>query len=344
MGANIQKNNDSIDVTKFLLSLCVVAIHSELLYNYIYPFVRLAVPIFFIFSGYFSFLKIDAIQNYSAKKEKFISIVKRYLKLYAFWFIVLLPHTLYIRKYFSSGIIAGFLNMPKNFLLDSTFRGSWYLMATILGIIIIFLLSNRFSNAKLLLITIPFYLFSTVFSEFSGEIKTVPFLYLISNTYTRLLGIPCFTFMIALLYIVLGKILADSVKRNDIQKKNIYLFIVCFALLILEYHIRLRSKSFIYSCDCLIMLAPTAYFFVTNILNLQFKFKYSKIFSKLSTIIYCVHFPILDLVKNDLTLSGIKDPMNILKYFITLLLSVSFSLILLKLEKKPCFKFLKYAH
>lgn len=338
------KNIDSIDLTKFILSLWVVAIHTSLFNNYIYPFVRLAVPVFFIFSGYFSFTKLNTAQNDFLKKEKLIYIIKRYLKLYFFWFVLLLPHTLYIRKYFRDGFFHGFLALIKGLFFGSTFVASWYIMATILGLIIIFYLSRRVSNYSLLLITIPIYLFSTAFAEFSGEIQSVPVLASISNIYEKFLGVPYFSFMIALLYIVLGKILADNVTASYKKKRNIILFLFCLIGLVIEYCLRLKSNSFIYSCDCLVMLAPAAYFFAAIILNLDIKIKYSKELSKLSTIIYCSHIPTLNVVSKCLQLCHINDPMNILKYVITVLLVICGGCLLLKLEKNHLFNFLKYSH
>ncbi len=77
-----KKNNDVIDLTKFILSAFVVAIHAQLFHEYIYPFVRLAVPMFFILSGYFAFANLDPIQDKLEKKRKMLCITQRFLKLY----------------------------------------------------------------------------------------------------------------------------------------------------------------------------------------------------------------------------------------------------------------------
>ena len=339
-----QKNIDSIDLTKFLLSLCIVAIHASFLNQYIFPFARLPVPVFFIFSGYLVFAKLDAIPDISAKKQKLACIIKRYLKLYLFWFILLLPYTLYLRKYFRSGFLNGCLKFLKSFFLASTFKGSWYIMATILGTVIIFYLSRRISNRGLLLITVPIYLFSTVFTEFSAEIQSVPALAAFTDFYKMILGTPHFSFMIALLYIVLGKILADHAQESRPRKSNLVFLLVCLTGLVFEYCFRLKSKSFPYSCNCFLLLAPAAYFFTAIILHIQIQIRHSDILRKLSTIIYCGHVPILAVVSKCLRLCGVSDPLHILSYSATLLLVIGGGLLLLALEKKHPFRFLKYAH
>ena len=56
------KENDVFDVVKFALSILVVSIHSEIVPDILIPFVRTAVPLFFIISSYL--LKLE-------KKKRF---------------------------------------------------------------------------------------------------------------------------------------------------------------------------------------------------------------------------------------------------------------------------------
>ena len=103
----MKSNIDVFDITKFLLSLTIIALHSQLFNPFLFPYLRIAVPVFFILTGYLSFAKLDRISGYSNRKEHLIHIIKRYFKLYLFWLVVLLPFTLYIRHYFENGIIMG---------------------------------------------------------------------------------------------------------------------------------------------------------------------------------------------------------------------------------------------
>lgn len=55
----MEKKNDSrYDVLKLVLSLFVVAIHSDLFPPLLYPWLRVAVPLFFMMSSYFLFDKL----------------------------------------------------------------------------------------------------------------------------------------------------------------------------------------------------------------------------------------------------------------------------------------------
>jgi len=132
-------SNANYDIVKIVLSLMVVAIHSVGT-PLIYPWVRTAVPLFFILSSYFFFRSIDG-KDYSDQKKSLVSFVKRNLRLYMFWFICLFPITLEKRQYFSDGYITGLKTILKFGLFNSTFVASWFIMALVLATIIIFLLS-----------------------------------------------------------------------------------------------------------------------------------------------------------------------------------------------------------
>ena len=68
------KNYDIFDLTKYTLSIMVIAIHSCLFPMILYPWLRLAIPLFFIISSFLLFIKI----NFSSKNEK-NTIIKKYI-------------------------------------------------------------------------------------------------------------------------------------------------------------------------------------------------------------------------------------------------------------------------
>ena len=83
------------DIVKFIMALMVVAIHSSLFPMVLYPWLRLAVPMFFIISSYFFFGNLRKVETDKEKNKRLWKYVKRNLILYGFWFVVLLPYTLY---------------------------------------------------------------------------------------------------------------------------------------------------------------------------------------------------------------------------------------------------------
>ena len=115
--ATLQKNDAKYDLIKFFLSLLVLAIHATLYPMVLYPWLRIAVPLFFMMSSYFLFSKLR-----EAPKDKHRAILKKFvvrnLQLYSYWFIILLPVTIYIRKelWFSNGFLENTLTILKSIL------------------------------------------------------------------------------------------------------------------------------------------------------------------------------------------------------------------------------------
>lgn len=94
MGNDVEKNQKSnVDIMKFILSIMVVCIHTGVtslmpaeigkLFNSIF---NLAVPIFFVYSGYFF-----SCEDKLIKKDKLVKYSKHIVKLYILWSAIYLP-------------------------------------------------------------------------------------------------------------------------------------------------------------------------------------------------------------------------------------------------------------
>jgi peptidoglycan/LPS O-acetylase OafA/YrhL len=78
-----KKNYDVLDLTKFILSFLIVAIHTSLFPHILYPWLRVAVPLFFVISSFLLFSKINS--STSVDKRKIVrKFIVRQIKLYLF--------------------------------------------------------------------------------------------------------------------------------------------------------------------------------------------------------------------------------------------------------------------
>ncbi len=55
----MKKVNSVYDLLKIVLSIMIVLIHTKILPNILYPWLRIAVPLFFVMSSYFLFSKLN---------------------------------------------------------------------------------------------------------------------------------------------------------------------------------------------------------------------------------------------------------------------------------------------
>lgn len=149
-----KRSYDIIDLSKFLLSLVIAAIHINPFGNYgdyRFPWARIAVPVFFIISGFFLWSKLTAENaNPSATVRRFVI---RNIKLYAAWFILLLPINLLNQHWFAKGFFSGIGQIILRIVLGSTFPASWYLSALVVGVMVVYGLSKILSNKALFVLS-----------------------------------------------------------------------------------------------------------------------------------------------------------------------------------------------
>lgn len=132
---------NALDVAKLLFALIVVGIHQQPCSGEAYAYTwgwfgRLAVPFFFVTSAFLFFQR----QPGPAQLRKY---VVRMLKLYGFWFVVMLPYTIHLRWDTDMSFVGNVLWLVRRFLLDSTFAGSWFLSALLIAIPLVYWSERR---------------------------------------------------------------------------------------------------------------------------------------------------------------------------------------------------------
>ena len=338
-----RKNLDAADVLKFVLSITIVATHTSLFEGYLTPLVRLAVPAFFMISGYFFFSRINSCDT----KEKQTSYLKKSvahnLKLYLFWFIVLFPLTLYVRGYHTMGVLSGVLHLIRDFLFGSTFQSSWYIIALITGFTIVLFLSRKMSQTALVIIGVIFYIPSLLSSNYEFLLDSFEGLRAIGDSLSHIFLLPCRNFSVSILYIAMGKYLAEKNYEGKTKRYTIT-FLLSFAALVVEYLALRYSGVKIEDTDCFIAVPFAAYYLCKVFLTLDISCKHAIVMRKISTISYCAHMAVFMVVGKAFKIFEIPDWQNILHFAITLLLTHIVSLVLIKLTDYKVFSFLKYSH
>lgn len=124
------KQYAAVDIAKYVSALLVVAIHT-------YPFLeisetfntlfiaivcRLAVPFFFVSSGYFLFRKLNGTKKQNLNRLK--KYLWRLISLYLVWTVIYIPYTIW--NYMSEGF---FSDQPGR--LDSGLLPEWFLLPSL---------------------------------------------------------------------------------------------------------------------------------------------------------------------------------------------------------------------
>jgi len=159
-----RKNLNCVDLMKFIFALLIVALHKNpltsinldvnfFIVNYI---ARLAVPFYFIASGYFLFRK-------TSYEEFDISVVLKYAwkiyKLYLIWTIIYMYPIIKNQILTdSNGFFHGILVWIRDFVFSGSYFHLWYLNATVFAVLLVgILIKKKIKIRKIIIIASVFY-------------------------------------------------------------------------------------------------------------------------------------------------------------------------------------------
>lgn len=289
----IKKQHDAkFDIVKFILSFFVVAIHSGLFPYALYPWLRIAVPMFFMMTSYFLFSALG-----DAPKEKQLKIIKKFVlrnvKLYLCWFVVLLPFTLYIfRDDYLTGL-SGLKNFLKDFAFGGTFVASWYITASIIGVVLIYFLSRllRFDIIVFIVSLVAFWLV-TLESSYSVFIDGT-FIGYINSGFERVFVGMVFSFPASLIWIFMGKLFAQGKIRHIASGLLLFLLIVSCVGLSIEWRYVMTLENSVNN-DSYFMLLPVCVLLFAILMRIPSVTSKNSLYLKhASTVIYVTHGSIL---------------------------------------------------
>ena len=289
MGGAIRGRNVFLDLFKFFLCYLVIAIHlAGEEYDH-FPLYRLAVPMFFIISGYF---------NYSDNKErlegKAFGFIKRTLKYMLVGFLIYIVFDFVMCYVNGNGVGYYFTTLfYEDFLLEFfilnrpiTYTGAqlWFLIALFVVSLIHYVLV-RFDLTKYYKIIIP--VCYAIYFFFAG------YMYLLQNTdmpirYTRnalFFGLPNFA---------LGYTLAKFNFHKKSWYKYIYLVlgVVCFFLQVNEYELIKTENISLEMYISGVLSAVFLLLFFLGIKNVSCPFYYKWIGKNASFYIYILHMAV----------------------------------------------------
>lgn len=322
------KNYNFLNIMRFIMAIMVVSIHTVPLYSlkdtYAYDLWKtislLAVPFFFISSGFFLGKKLN---GYSEDGEKAIrSTRSKIIKFYLIYTIIYLPLTIYDYVTNGESIIHNIALFFRNLIFIGEHFNSWilwYLLSLIYGLtLLLFMYKKKVSLKKATIVGGILYLFGIISNQFvkSGGVHIYYIYKLITLTYNngRIFN--------SLIYLCIGII---------ISKKNIkvsYKYIISFIILLI-------IGSFVPEALRSVLTVFESFLLFVMIINANFKnSKLSNLCKYLSEKIYYWHlyfYSLLCLIYNGNNLDHVYG----FKIFIEcLVLSILFSLMLYFMDSR----------
>ena len=317
---------NSINYMKLICAFLVVAIHTHpfqninnlLYYSFSEVLVRIAVPFFFVSSGYF----------YIKNKCNFKKYIKRLITVYISWSIIYLILQIYNAIILSVNIEV----VLKSFIIEFFVYGSYYHMWYIVAIIVCVIITSIFYKVNkmnlLYLITLFLYIIGVIGGAYYKLGLQIPIL---SNLYELALYTQIRRYLLmGLPFFMLGYLIFE-IKESP---KNINITIIITAILfVLEIVIVNKFKL---QKD--IVITFFLYPLVLQIFMLCLKYPVENVkpkinIGKLSSFIYFVH-PLIIYILSKLIIG------QTLLYFTTCGVSTLIALIFIKIDNKKINKLL----
>lgn len=331
----MKQNKDSFDILKIVLAIFVVGIHSELGVTVLNPLFRTAVPLFFMTSGYFFF-------NKEKSKINLKKFIKRNLRLYVFWFIALLPITIYIRNWYQKPLLDILKDVLMRFFFNSTFRASWFIMALIIGISAIYYMSMLFSDKRILFVCTIIYCVLCLTSNYYGLFSADSGLIILYERYVACFGSLTNSWLASLLWICLGKIIAAKENTGKYNLKVLVsIGVFSFFGLYIE-QIFILKASISKENDCYFFLIPLCIAVFLIILKLDIICEKAYVLRKMSTILYVTHASMITVVSFMLKIFEINS--NFLVFIVTMIIGLGIYSLIDTLEKRKIFGWIKYSY
>ena len=283
---------DIFDLTKFVLALFVFALHAHSIRIGWIPILRIAVPLFFIISSYFFFSKYDSEFDNSIKHKIYVKYINRNLLLYLFWTIVQFIPIMQHRGWFSHPFPLCLFKLIQSIFLRSTFVASWFIMATVITTSLLTILSKHGNNKLIWTLSFIFYILCCLCSNYRA---VFPFVNDVCWPYIGMVCVPYNSFIIAFMWITIGRWLANS--RICIKLSHIIILVVISTLLLFlewlfvtRFHFQAASDVYL----SLLFLCPSIFLLLQKFSSI--KIPYAKDLRHLSVVIFCTHGALLQVL------------------------------------------------
>lgn len=304
MKALQRKAYAGLDYFRLIAALLVVAIHTSPLsgLNDTADFIltrvlaRVAVPFFFMASGFFLFGNAEAGKPGS---DKLTAFLKRTAFLYGAAVLLYLPLNIY------AGAPGEWRRLPellKDIAFDGTFYHLWYLPAAAVGACIAWLLLNKLNSRVAFAVSLSLYIAGLLGDSYYGLTESIPLLEAVYQSLFLFFDYTRNGLFFAPVFFMLGALLARRTKSIS-MKACLMGLAVSFGLMLAEglllQGFKLQRHDSMY-----LMLLPCMFFLFQSLLFLNGKsLKYLR---SLSMLIYLIHPAVIVAVRGFSKAAGLQ--------------------------------------
>lgn len=330
-----------LDYFKMIAALMVVSIHTSPLTtfsadaDFVFTRVlsRVAVPFFLMATG--CFILPQYLFDRSADFRPIRRFFKKTLVLYAAAILIYLPINIYAGHFDAAGIS----DILRMLLFDGTMYHLWYLPASMLGMLLVFLLGRKVPFWGVAALALALYTFGLFGDSYFGIAAACPVIRTVYDSLFRIFSYTRNGLFYVPVFLVMGAWLGKT-KTRPKRVKNLVGLVISGALMITEGLI-LHAFGLQRHDSMYVMLLPCMFFLFRLVLS--FKCSAAKPLRLISTIVYLIHPWLIVLVRGAakaFRLEAILLDHSLIFYLVVCTLSFAFAVLgerLLSRLQKPRF-------
>ena len=337
------KQYKTLDFFKFLAAVLIIVLHTlpSEDYSKVVTFglrnivCVIAVPFFFVCSGFVTFSKIESLPDRETKKSYIKKNLKRIALMYVIWSVIYFPFVIYqwTKTSFSYVSIVEYI---RDFFFEGSYQTIWFLPALFTATLLVYLLNCKFSYIKIIFIAIPFYCFALLGSSYWGLTQNFAILNKTFEIYYILFDTIKNGLLFGFIYVAIGAWLAKN--KGLLKVPRSYCIVgtfVCFILVaveaLLHNYFNLNGKG----CDTTLCLIPMSISIMIFALNMELPFseKTCLMFRKCSLLMFLVQRLPMSIIDNFMTETIVVNN-SLIYFFVVFLTTMLLSLSIIKLSAK----------
>ncbi len=345
--ATARKQYSSLDLAKFICAILIIILHTAPLSSYSRLLTMglrsiitvVAVPFFFITSGFLLFQKLNTLDA-AEQKAYFIRYEKRLILMYLLWSVVYFPFV--VTGWVQNGCTAmDVLQYVKRIFFEGSFSTIWFLPALIAASAFVYVLHKRLSAKTVVCLAVPFYLFACLGSSYYGLVEKVTALRVLFDAYFSFFDSIKNGLLFGFLFVALGAYFAEWEQKPKMKQMVIFsagFFVLMAGETVAQAYLRWSSNG----VDTKLFLAPLAGCLFVAALQMKLPEGHERLWQwmrKMSLMMFLSQRIFLTLFERHLADTLLVQ--NSMLYFVSILvLTMAFSAVFIKLAEKV--KFLRY--
>ena len=320
---------------KLLMAFFVMVVHFSpfktidplLHFISIHGFTRIAVPFFILSSGYL-------ISEHGKISELRLSkTLKKLAKLYVFWTLIYSP-LIVAQVVYSPDSTPWYINLARNVFFEGSFIHLWYLIATIIGLLIVTKLMSLMNMKLVVLAVFLLFILGVLGDSYYGWSITVPILSSFKSVLFQFIRTTRNGVFFAPIFLVGGILIKEY--QPHFKKTTLLVVLVAFIIISLVEILLLRNAGWARDYNMTFAILPLSIIAFLLTLHIQVSFDTQR-YKEIATTLFYIHIGVYVFIQFILTSGDIAQFRNygFLDFLLTLILSLMLTFIIHRFKHIP---------